>query len=167
MTTDARKFGTRRRFARVPVSGTVRYWLGANIQGVAELADVGLSGLSIVNERELLPGQRILLKTSSPVGDAPGTELKGIVAWCQAADRDGEFRAGIRIYSIDDNVALGMRTLVESGFRRHWVLDVRAITDTFSKAGGRTGREIIDASTFWFGEEPVETPLKHATAVGL
>lgn len=167
MITDARKFGTRRRFARVPVSGTVRYWLGANIQGVADLADVGLSGLSIVQERELLPGQRILLKTSSPVGDAPGTELKGIVARCQAADRDGEFRAGIRIYCIDDNVALGMRTLVESGFRKHWVLDVRAITDTFSRSGNRRRPEIIDAGIFWFSEEPSETLLKHATAVGL
>jgi hypothetical protein len=131
------------------------------------LADVGLSGLSIVQERELLPGQRILLKTSSPVGDAPGTELKGIVAWCGPAERDGEFRAGIRIYCTDDSVGLGMRNLVQSGFRKHWVLDVRAITDTFSRAGGRTGRETIDASTFWFGEEPAETPLKHATAVGL
>lgn len=166
MTTDARKFGTRRRFARVPISGTVRYWLGAHVQGIANLADVGLSGLSIVHERELLPGQRILLKTTSPGDDVPGIELKGIVAWCGPAERDGKFRAGIRIYCTDESIALGMRTLVQSGFRKHWVLDVRAITDTFSRSGVRTGRETIDASTFWFGEEPLETPLKHAAAVG-
>jgi hypothetical protein len=131
------------------------------------LADVGLSGLSIINERELLPGQRILLKTTSHGDDVAGIEFKGVVAWCGPAERDGKFRAGIRIYCTDDSIALGMRTLVESGFRKHWILDVRAITDTFSRSGGRTGQETIDASTFWFGEEPLETPLKHATAVGL
>lgn len=164
MMTNARNCNTRRRYARVPVTGPVEYRLGA-FRGTADLRDAGLSGLSMVVDRNLLPGQRIMVEVAN-CGDGFTCvrEMKGVVSWVAPSGIDGEFLVGIRIYCIDEGTREAMHELVSAGFRIRKEAALRPVSWGIRPLRHSRSAEFIDTGDTWVAQEPTGTPLKHTTA---
>jgi len=158
MKLDARNSHQRRRYNRVPASGTAFYRSGADRSGTAFLVDVDHSGVCLQSSRQFVPGQRLLL---NPEKLNLHTELKGVVAWCGPADVPGQHRAGIRIYRVDDDTRLALCALVSVGLNR--VLGTPEICNPGLRFVVRLSphEEIIDLSSIWSNPEQDETGPKH------
>jgi Tfp pilus assembly protein PilZ len=144
----------------------VRYACGVKQSGTATLADVDHSGVGITVNRRFAPGQRLMLVVDEPVRGKHQVELKGMVAWCEPAEVEGQFRAGIRIFRIDDETRLTLCLLVWAGLRQ-------ALTQTAIGYGPigtvewrAPSREMIDLSSIWRTPERRETRMKQATVAG-
>jgi len=88
----------RRRFARMPLAGIVKYVCAPNQGGVATWHDVGSGGACIRLYRYLRPGKYVLLSVKSGTNRRAYAELKGRVAWCRRAPDGGSLLAGVRVY---------------------------------------------------------------------
>ncbi len=164
MMTNARNCNTQRRYARVPVTGTVEYRLGA-FRGTADLRDAGLSGLSMAVDRNLLPGQRVMVETVNSGGGFDRTrELKGVVSWVAPSGIDGEFLAGIRIYCTDEGTREAMHELVSAGFTIRKEAALRQVSWGIRPLRHSRSAEFIDTNDEWTKQESTGTLLKHTTA---
>ena len=88
----------RRRFARMPLAGIVKYMCAPNQGGVATWHDVGSGGVCIRLYRYLRPGRYVLLSVKSGTNHGAYAELKGRIAWCRRALDGGSLVAGVRVY---------------------------------------------------------------------
>lgn len=167
MMTNARNCNSRRRYARVPVTGTVEYRLGA-FRGTAELRDAGLSGISMTVDRNLLPGQRIMVETVNSGGgfDRAG-EMKGVVSWVAPSGLEGEILVGVRIYCIDEGTREAMHELVSAAFRIRKEAALRQVSWGIRPLRHSRSAGFIDTSDTWVAQESTETHLKHTTAAAI
>jgi len=83
---------------RARCSGTVRFQIGRETGGHAELADVGLGGLSLTSKTELKVGSHVLVELHDPRGDG-SAELKGKVVWQRRTDAG--YRMGVKVFEDD------------------------------------------------------------------
>lgn len=82
----------RRRYARIPLTGTVHYTCGPNDRG----------GACIRVGRYLGPGRHVLLSVKIGTDRDAYAELKGRVAFCRPSEDGKAFVAGVRVF---DNAA--------------------------------------------------------------
>jgi len=88
----------RRRFARIPIAGTVHYICAPNDGGVGTWQDVGRGGACIRLDRNLRPGRHVLLSVKLGSKSDIYVELKGKVAWSRPTGSNGPFVAGLRFF---------------------------------------------------------------------
>ncbi len=88
-----------RRFARMPLAGTVHYICAPNDGGIGGWQDVGRGGACVKLNRYLRPGSHVLLSVKLGSQDGAYAELKGKVAWSSRRCREnGSFVAGLRVF---------------------------------------------------------------------
>lgn len=164
MKEQARSNQLRRRYIRIPTSGTVRYAYGSGTSETASVVNVDRSGMCMVSSLELAPGQRLMLVAEGPAFNARSPELKGVVAWCAPCHIPGRFRVGVRIYCTDDETRLTLCALACAGLKmstpnRH---EERIRVEVV--ACSPSGQGSIDTGAIWFKAKLVETPAKQMAA---
>ena len=163
MKSEARKSTQRRRYNRVPATGTVGYAIGASHAGTATLVDVDQSGVCVTGGRRFVPGQRLMLTVEKPLRCGQDVELKGRVAWCHPAETPGEYRAGIRIYRTDAEARLALCVLVNMGLKRAVAVTRSDDPRMWITVKTWPREETIDLSNIWRTTEQHETQMKQAS----
>ena len=87
-----------RRFARMPLAGTVHYICAPNDGGVGTWQDVGRGGACVKLHRYLRPGRHVILSVKPGFDHGAYAELKGRVAWSRRCGESGSFVTGLRIF---------------------------------------------------------------------
>ena len=96
--TGEKSLGQQRRFVRVPLAGTVHYICAPNDGGIGSWQDVGRGGACIRLDRNLRPGDHVLLSVRLGSNRDAYVELKGKVAWSCPAGANGSFVVGLRFF---------------------------------------------------------------------
>lgn len=92
--------GQRRRYARMPLAGTVLYTCGPNDRGFAAWQDISRGGACIRLRRYLHLGRHVLLSIKLGANHDAYAELKARVTWCCPIQDRKSFLAGLRV--LDD-----------------------------------------------------------------
>jgi hypothetical protein len=116
--TGAESQGQRRRFARVPLAGSVHYICAPNDGGVGIWQDVGQGGACVKLNRYLRPGTLVLLSVKLGFESGAYSELKGKVAWCRRCGENGSSVAGLRLFDDVPEAELTLSGLVNEGLRQ-------------------------------------------------
>lgn len=107
--------GQRRRFARVPLAGTVHYIFAPNDGGVGTWQDVGRGGACVKLNRYLRPGRLVLLSVKLGSNNGAYDELKGKVAWSRRCGENGSSVAGLRLFDDVPEAELTLSGLINEG----------------------------------------------------
>lgn len=105
----------RRRFARVPLAGTVHYLCAPNEGGVGSWQDVGQGGACVRLSRYLRPGRLVLLSVKLGSNNGAYAELKGRVAWSRRCGENGSTVAGLRLFDDVPEAELTLSGLISEG----------------------------------------------------
>lgn len=107
--------GQERRFARMPLAGIVHYICAPNDGGIGSWQDVGRGGACIRLDRDLRPGDHVLLSVKLGSQDGAYAELKGKVVWSRRCRENGSFVAGLRVFDDRPEAELTLSGLINEG----------------------------------------------------
>ena len=136
--------GQRRRFARVPLAGSVHYICAPNDGGVGTWQDVGRGGARVKLNRYFRPGTLMLLSVKLGSNNGSYTELKGRVAWSRRCGENGSSVAGLRLFDDVPEAEFTVSGLINKGL---------------GQAGGGRQRTPHALSHGWTGKELNLSPL--------
>ena len=161
-----------RRFARMPLAGIAHYICAPNDGGIGSLQDVGRGGACILLERNLRPGDHVLLSVKVGCNNDAYVELKGKVAWSRPAEEYGSFVAGLRVF--DDRPEaeqtlseLVHEALVQAGENLRMDAGAGWFKRMFTQGIGRGARRATNSNAFRLSNGSAEEGLNLSPLSGI